>query len=273
MSLNDHTVEEWAGTAYFPLPLRLGAVEAGVLARRPAASAGLGWGYPLLVVLGWVALALSFLLGLGVALVGLLAVWLGTSDDPPSGHDFWLSMAQMIFVVGAIVEILILLEAVKSKERESFLLGSALLTGCASAAAFLLLRSSPRDEPWGLTPAVIAQCVLSIGVIIASMVAKPRTPGPNAARKSPKRGLKNDNKYWHYVRTRTQVLDTLIDRELLKVDDADRRRLNEMPLGYWEELDYVDEREWRRILEYRFVGWREFTEGDRWDWSPPEKRT
>jgi hypothetical protein len=36
-----------------------------------------------------------------------------------------------------------------------------------------------------------------------------------------------------------------------------------MPLGYWSELDGLDEREWRRVLERRHVGWRDFDASDR----------
>lgn len=36
-----------------------------------------------------------------------------------------------------------------------------------------------------------------------------------------------------------------------------------MPLGYWSELDGLDERAWRRVLEYRHVGWREFDASDK----------
>ncbi|MBA3780833.1 MAG: hypothetical protein H0X12_03150, partial [Nocardioides sp.] len=217
MGVNDQTVEDWAESAHFPQPLRLGAVEAGILARRPASSTSLGWAYPLLVLLSWAVLAFAFVLGLGIALLGLVAAWLGTSDDPPAGQDFWLSVAHLIFVVGAFTEMFVLVDAVKSRHREWLYFGSALLTAAANAVAFLLLRSSPRVEPWGLTPAVIAMGVLAIGVIVVSVLAKPRTPGPNAHRKPPKRGPENDNEYWHYKRTRTQVLDTLIRRGLLKV--------------------------------------------------------
>ncbi len=271
MNVNEQSVEEWAESAHFSQPLRLGAVEAGILARRPAASTSLGRSYPLLVALTWPVLAFAFLLGPGLALLGLLAAWLSTSDDPPPDHDFWLSVAHLIFVVGAFTEVFVLVEAFRSRHREWFYLGTALLTSASSAVAFVLLRSSSRAEPWGLAPAVLAMGVLGIGVLVVSVVAKPRTSGPNASREPPKRGPERDGEHWHYVRTREQVLDTLIRRGLLKVDEADRRRLNEMPLGYWEELDNVDEREWRRILEYRIVGWREFTVSDRRAWSPPEK--
>jgi hypothetical protein len=273
VSANDQTVEEWAASAHFPQPLRLGAVEAGILARRPAASTSLGRSYPLLVALTWPVLAFAFMLGPGLALLGLLAAYLGTSQEPPVGQNMWLWVSHVIFVVGAFTELSALVDAVKSRHREWFHLGTALLTAAATALAFVLLRSSPWDEPWGLTPAVVAMGVFAIGVIVVSVLAKPRAPGPNAGRNPPKRGPENDNEYWHYKRTRTHVLDTLIRRGLLKIDEADRTRLNEMPLGYWEELDNVDEREWRRILEYRIVGWREFTQSDRRAWSPPEKQT
>lgn len=62
---------------------------------------------------------------------------------------------------------------------------------------------------------------------------------------------------------RDRLLDVLIHRRLVDVDEGDRIRLREMPLGYWPELDGLDQREWRRVLEYRHVGWREFDENDK----------
>lgn len=273
MDANDQSVEQWAKSANFPQPIRLGEVEAGILARRPAASESLGKSYGLVLALIWPVLAVAFMLGPGLAVLGLLAVYLGTSQDAPIGDNTWLWVAHLIFVVGALTELSALIDTVRSRHREWFYLGTALLTVAATAVAFLLLRSSAWDEPWGLTPAVVAMGMFAIAVIALSLRAAPEAPGPNAHRKAPRRGPENDDEYWHYKRTRQQVLETLLGRGLLKVDDADRARLNEMPLGYWEELDNVDEREWRRILEYRIVGWREFTASDRRTWHPPEKRT
>lgn len=273
MSANNQSVEEWAQSSHFPQPLRLGEVEAGILARPPAASVSLGRSFPLLQALAWPVLAVAFFLGPGLALLGLLAVYVGTSQEPPVGDNTWLWAAHLIFVVGALTELTILAQSVKSSHREWFPIATALLTVGASAAAFLLLRSSRWDEPWGLTPAVVAMGIFAIGALFLTLVASPRAPGPNAHRKPPRRGPKDDSTYWHYVRTRQLVLDALIGRGLLKVDEADRKRLGEMPLGYWDELDNVDEREWRRILEYRSAGWREFTASDQRTWSAPEKQT
>lgn len=66
------------------------------------------------------------------------------------------------------------------------------------------------------------------------------------------------------------MLEILQRRGLVALDEADRKRLNEMPLGYWDELDGVDDKEWRRILEYRHVGWRDFDTTDRRPWPPTD---
>ena len=273
MGVNDESVEEWARSSRFSQPLRLGEVEAGILARRPAASESLGKSFPFLRALTWPVLAFAFLLGPGLALLGLLAVYLGTGQEPPVGDNGWLRVAHLIFVVGAFTELSALVDAVRSRHREWFHLATALLTVVGTAVAIVLLRSSEWEEPWGLTLAVVAMGIFAVGVIVVSVRARPQRPGPNASRKPPKRGPEDDGAYWHYIRTRRQVLGTLIERGLLKVDAADRQRLDEMPLGYWDELDGVDEREWRRILEHRFVGWREFTASDQRAWCPPPKRT
>ncbi len=273
MGVDDESVEAWARSSHFSQPLRLGEIEAGILARPPAASESLGTSFAFLRALTWPVLTFAFFLGPGLALVGLLAVYLGTEQEPPVGENGWLRVAHLIFVVGAFTELSALVDAARSRHREWFHLATALLNVVATAAAIVVLRSSEWDEPWGLTLAVVAMAIFAIGVLAVSVRAKPRGPGPNAGRKPPKRGPERDGDHWHYIRTRKQVLGTLIERGLLKVDEADRQRLNEMPLGYWDELDDVDEREWRRILEHRFVGWREFTASDQRPWSPPQKRT
>lgn len=87
-------------------------------------------------------------------------------------------------------------------------------------------------------------------------------------RKPPRRGPRNAWVHSRYRRARARLLDILIDRGIVQVDEADAQRLNEMPLGYWGELDDVDQAEWRRILELRLVGWRDFGPADRRPWRP-----
>lgn len=268
MRTNEQTVEQWAETASFAQPVSFGEIEAGVLSRPPARSEGLGWSYRVIIV-GIVApaLALALVLGPALALLGLGAVWLSVSSDPPGGIDLWKHVAHLIFVVGALTELSTLVELAKTRTREWFYVGTGALTVIGSAGAFQVLRSSEQGEIWGLTPAVVVMGLCGVANTVVPLTRKTRQPGPNADRKAPKRGPENDDLYWHYVRTRRMVLNTLVERGVVKVDVADQTRLAEMPLGYWEELDGVDEREWRRILEYRIIGWRTFTEADRRPWT------
>ncbi len=206
-------------------------MEAGILARKPSSATKLGWAYPVILLSIWAIMAFLSLLGPGVALVGLLFVWLGISDDPPAGNELWLSMARLIFVSAALTEIFLLTEAFRSRYREAFHLVSVALTAAASAVAFVLLRSSDKPEPWGLTTAILALGVLAVGVFVVSVLSKPRVPGPNANREPPRRGPQNDYQHHHYRRTRDQVMDILIRRGLLKVDEADRQRLRPQDNG------------------------------------------
>lgn len=276
MNVYDQSAKEWAESAHFSEPLRLGEVEQGILARRPVKARSAPWWVSLLGVVGWAALALAFIIGPGVSVLGALFVWLGTKADPPAGSDFWLGMARWVFLLGALAYVFYLVEVVKARRRRRLdqLFAALTVAGCL-ATDLLLRRAASPEPPWGLRTLVWALALVAAAMLVASIASKPLAPGAEGSskRKPPIRGPEDAKEYERYVNTREQVLDILVHRGLLQVDPIERGRINSMPLGYWEELDGVDERERRRILEYASLGWREFSAGDRRPWSQPEQTT
>ncbi len=273
MSVNEQPVEEWARSHRFSEPLSLGEVESGVLARPPADDTSLPLWVAGIGALGWVAMGFFFLVGPGIGFFGLLAIWLAGRETPPGGAEFWTTVAMLVFAVGALSLALYAVEVVRARKRNGrdILFGGAPVL--ASAASFLLLRTmSPDPAPGFLAIAVVALGVAGAVILIASLASKP-PKRKQSNRVPPRRGPTGQAEYDRYLRTRERVLDIVVKRGLLKVDEIEQGGINSLPLGYWEELDGVDERERRRILEYSVLGWREFTASDERPWSPPENRT
>ena len=272
MSANDRSVEEWARTHPFSQPLRLGEVEGGILSRPPLTGPGTGWAVGVIAAVGWLSMGVFFLLGPGVALLGLLAIWLAGRAAPPGGRDVWVDVAGLVFAVGSLVYVFYLAQVVRTGRRHSRDLVFAAVTIVASAVSFVLARSLPDGlAPGWLSLAVVAMGVLGAGVLVASMLSS-APPAKRETTQPPVRGPADAATRDHYLHTRERVLDILVDRRLLTADELERSRINAMPLGYWEELDGTDERERRRILEYAVLGWREFTASDQRIWSPPQQQ-
>lgn len=265
--MSDQSVEEWARTTRFGDPVKLGDVEKGVLAREPVSAPAMPWWMPIMTLVGWSSLGIGWTLGFGLPILGLLSIWIGRDD---AGGNWW-RVAQMIFVVSALTQASLLYHHLSDRRREAIVWVSAMLTVAASAGAYVLVRSADSPlEPWPLRPGIVLTGVLTFAILVVTLRSKPHTRSTRM--RPPLRGPRDDDTRNRLVLTRERVLDILSERGLVKIDEADRQRLREMPLGYWEELDGVDERERRRILEYRFVGWREFDESDRRAWPPPVKR-
>lgn len=267
---DDRSVEEWARTAHFPQPVRLGDVEAGILSRAPLKDDH-PWWIPLVGYVGWLFMGLFWFFTFGASVTGTFLIWMGTRT--PYADGAWLSVATMLFWVTTFAGVATLVEQRKEKGLRDALfamLQAPAFLGCV--AAYFLMRSVDHDLlPDWLILGVLA-CGLSSGLVLAvAVISAVRTgprPRPNQSRKPVPRGPRSTLQQGRYLHTRERVLDILTERRLVKFDETDRIRLRGMPLGYWEELDGVDEREWRRILEHRFVGWRTFTEADRRPWPP-----
>ncbi|MGY0538405.1 hypothetical protein ACW14X_12880 [Nocardioides sp. YJ-D4] len=251
-------VDGWARTERFSQPFSWGEAEATVLARS----------YPplpgrfLLNAVGSVAmglLALAALPLLGASVLGLVLVALASRQETGAEGLLWLAriaFAAAILVVGTGL-------SVWWQTRRRSVVGVALAaaTAVASLATYVLLLVLDLPVmPW-LSILVLGAAILGLANLVLELASKPE--GGAKSRKPPRRGPRSSSKRQRAGVARDRLLDVLIHRRLVDVDEGDRIRLREMPLGYWSELDGLDEREWRRVLEYRHVGWREFDENDR----------
>ena len=259
------SAEEWAQSARFSQPVRLGEVEQGILARRPVEAPRSPWWVFLVGAVGWAAMAFAFIIGPGVSMLGALLVWLG-----------WLAAARWVFLLGALAYGFYVVELVKARRRRLADQACATLTLVGCLAAELLLRGEMSTElPRGLRPLVWTLALVAAAIVVISFASKPQgaASAVPSTRRPPRRGPDDEKEYERYLHTRKQVLDILVRRGLVHVDPMEQGRLNSMPLGYWEELDGVDERQRRHILEYATIGWREFSASDRRPWSPPSTGT
>lgn len=269
----DPTAVEWARREPFTQPLRWGVVEAGILAREPVAGAlsgrerlfagGVG-------ATGYVFVALFAALTWGAALIGLVLVAWGTRRNPPMGSA-WYTTSVAAFAMACLVQVNSIRVWLETRSRS---LANAAACGVAvvsSGAAYVLLASTDDlpDLRW-LDLLLPATGVLGIVAILP--LAFSSAGGRSSRRRPPRRGPRQDGLSARYRDTRAEVLDVLTHRGLVTLDEADRTRMLEMPLGYWDELDDVSESERRRILEQRLVGWRDFDQGDERPWPPADSR-
>jgi hypothetical protein len=251
-------VDGWARTERFSQPFSWGEAEAAVLERS----------YPPLPgrflpnAVGAEAMALLALIVLplfGSAVVGLVLVALAGGQETGAEGLLWL--ARIAF--GAAILVAGTGLSVWWQTRRRSVLGVALaaVTAIASAATYvLLLVSDLPTMPW-LSILVLGAGALGLVDLVLELVSRPE--GGAKSRKPPRRGPRSSDKRHRAHVARDRLLDVLIHRRLVDVDEGDRIRLREMPLGYWSELDGLDEKEWRRVLEYRHVGWREFDASDK----------
>ena len=260
----NESVEEWARTAEFPEPIVWGDVEAGILTREPKKGPRLPMVWKLRVALAWVGIAAFAIVVFGASVFGLVFVVIGTLVEGVSWD--WDVPARFAFAVAALVELNSLRGWFEIRRRSTLTMVVSALTLVASVGAWIaLVLGEGFGISWLLLFVTVA-AVTALSVIVLGLLSKPEGRPKN--RKPPRRGPRKLSTWRDYKDARARVLEILQQRRLVTVDEADEQRLNEMPLGYWEELDGVDDKERRRILEYRHVGWRDFDETDRRPWPP-----
>lgn len=269
----DATAVEWARRASFTQPLSWGEVEAGILAREPVPESLSGRERLLaggIGAIGYFFVALFAALTWGAALIGLLLVAWGTRRDPPLGPG-WYAASVAAFAMACLVQVNSIRVWFETRARSFANATACGVAALSSGSAYVLLASTDDlpDVQW-LDLLVPATCVLGIVAILPLTFSRPE--GRAAHRRPPSRGPRQDGLIARYRATRAEVVDVLTHRGLVKLDEADRTRLLEMPLGYWDELDGVSESEWRRILELRLVGWRDFDKSDERRWTPAGSR-
>jgi hypothetical protein len=265
---HEQSVEEWARTTRFPEPVCWGAIEGGILARDPSPlDARLSPGMKVRVGAAWVGIVVFATLTYGSSLIGLAIIAVGTIGADATWD--WVMLARVAFVVAVFMQIVSFLIWWETRRRHPLILPVSALTAVASVAAYVVLAVAVEESRLSWLPLfVLIAAAGGLAMLVIGLVSRPE--GRGKSRKPPRRGPRRTRKYDAYVATRRRVLDILIARGVVDLDEADRKRVSEMPLGYWEELDGLDEKEWRRVLELRLVGWREFDESDRRPWPSVE---
>lgn len=217
-------------------------------------------------MVGWLWVVLLSSVTWAAPAVGLVLIVLGRGTD---GASTWLDWALYAFGAACVVQAVMMFLWFETKgTRHAIQVASGVVAVVCSAVAAVLLMSTTEARSGWLDILVLATG--GLGVVVLLLFAFGRREGRAKSRKPPRRGPRNGTTRARYKATRAEVLDILIARKVVAVDDADRIRLLEFPLGYWEELDGVDEAERRRILELRLVGWRGFDASDERAWPPED---
>lgn len=263
-------VDPWATTLEFSRPLNWGEAEQQVLSRK----------YPPLPgrrvvgsfqVFAYVFVGVLFFIPLGgSALTGtvLVVIAIMVRGGDHDGALALLTGAMWAFGVAAVVALLNLIAWSEERRRTTFGLVTALLVGIPAlvGAVLLWLVLGARGVSWLTIDVGVATSVSALTLVLM-LVSPPKKSAAEKAsskrRSPPRRGPRSSSQRERYLVARGRLLEILVQRNVVRLVKGDMARLKEMPLGYWSELDGVDDKEWRRILEYRLIGWREFTASDR----------
>lgn len=230
----------------------------------------MSWAMRMRVGAAWVGIAAFVLVTFGSSLVGLGILLTGEYWGDGGVTEDELIVTRYAFGMAILVQLVVVMIWWETRRRQPGMLAVGAVSALASAAAYLATIAAPGipDDPW-LPPLTIAAAVG--GVVIVVLASAVKSEGRDSSKKPPRRGPRSFDKQQRYKDARTRVLRVLLERRLVALDEAEQKRILEMPLGYWEELDGVDEVEWRRILELRHHGWRDFDETDRRPWPPTER--
>lgn len=251
-------VDGWARTAQFSHPLNWGEAEAAVLERDYPPLPGT-FVLRALGAIGVGVLALFAVPLFGSAVVGMMLVVVSTGHQDDAELPLWL--ARIAFVLAVLIAGSGLSMWWDTRRRSLFGVVAAAVVAVPSVVTYVvLLVSDFPTMPW-LSVFVLVAGIISGIHLILELRSTPEGRSKKS-RKPPKRGPRSSSKRHRAEKARARLLEVLIQRRLVDLDEGDRIRLREMPLGYWSELDGLDEREWRRVLEYRHVGWREFDPSD-----------
>lgn len=252
-------VDSWARDMAFTRPFSWGEAEAAVLAREypplPGSALARTAG-----VLAWVLIAILGTPLLGAAVVGFALAAAASAQDTQADAEGWLSAAAFLFVIAVIAAGTALSLWWETRRRSPLELVMNGANALAAGAAFAVLAASPITAS-GWLPVLITASGL-ISAVAFALGARSRPEGRTKRRKPPRRGPRSADKRARAIRARQRLLEVVVHRGLVDLDESDRIRIGEMPLGYWNELDGLDERERRRLLERRHVGWREFDAKD-----------
>lgn len=252
-------VDSWARTIEFSQPFQWGEAEAAVLARDYSPLPG-SFVIRTVGVVAWVLIVILAGPLLGAAVVGFVLVAVGSTQESQEAASGWISAATSIYVVAAIAAGTAVSLWWGNRRRSPISLIMDGANALAAGGAIAVLAVSEISGGTWLPLLMIFTALVSIVAFVLVLCSTPE--GRAKKRKPPRRGPRGDQRV-RALKARNRLLEVVIHRGLVKLDDGDRIRVPEMPLGYWNELDGIDEREWRRVLERRHVGWRDFDAKDR----------
>ncbi|QOR69811.1 hypothetical protein IM660_14255 [Ruania alkalisoli] len=257
-------LREWARTEQFSQPLRWGEIEAAILEHDlPRLPEEKAW-VTAIGIVGWVGIALLAIPSFGSAVLGLVLVAVGSAAEGAAEAEGWFTGARFFFFLAAALGVGFFVDWWRSRRRAALQLVTSALIAAGSGAALVVVLASDGPPPGLLLLGFILTAIVSgVLVFIAGLVSTPE--GRPRRRRPPRRGPRSSRIRDRWRRGRDVVLQILRQRRLVDIDDDDQVRLNELPLGYWSEVEGVDRQEWKRILELRHVGWRDFDATDaRW---------
>lgn len=258
-------VDPWARAAVFAEGRIWGDAEAAVLAREYPPLPGTAV-LRVFSLIAWAGIVILLVVPtVGSAAIGLLLAVLGTSAGSVGAAHAFLVGCRFAFVIANVMALTAIgLWWELGRRRTWYGLIASAVTLCAAATTHAWLRGHADDLPdvaW-LPILILSATLFGLVGLVLALLSPWESKGKKSRRKPPRRGPRGD-KGQRCLIARHRLLEILLQRRLVTLDDGDKIRVKEMPLGYWCELDGLDEREWRRVLEYRHVGWREFDANDR----------
>ncbi|GGH42837.1 hypothetical protein [Microbacterium album] len=227
------TAVDWARTARFEGPVRLGDIEAE-LERRPLESPpeDRPWA-------GRLAMSLGFVLHgvlIGAPALGTLA--LVANPGFWGGAPVWSEgLSLQLYVAGYVVGILYAVAAVvmwvadrRRRSRQGLQLVSLLAVIAVLTCGLLLLPAFAEVRANALTPAVVLAALSLAGLLAMTLTSRLRS---DDAAEHPLDGLDAHGK--QLLHNRTEVLRILVQRGVLPRDVMSKAIL--APLGTWSTLD------------------------------------
>ncbi|HLT10910.1 MAG TPA: hypothetical protein VK028_08890 [Micromonosporaceae bacterium] len=227
----EQSLRDWARTANFSYPVRWGEVESAILARDlPPLEQEVTTGrFARVAVVAAAAVVGALVYGASVVGLGLVAVgaYLAASPGP------WMVVAQIAFIVATLVPVTVLMAWWTERRRGPWDVLVSGLTAAASIGAFVILTTLPEESDAGwLGTLTLVAAVVALAVFLVILAAS--KGGPRARRRA---WSLNPGKDLRYIAAREEVLQVLVERRLVQLDKAGQRKVLEMPLGSWHELD------------------------------------
>lgn len=223
------SAQEWARTAPLPHPPRWGEIETALLAR-----AGRPPGFTVIQIVA-IGIALTILtVSFGAAVIGLVVIMVA---DHPMGAAT-VRPLQFVYLFAVVTPLILLGPWRSDRQRGPVTLLVPAVSGAASLAAYLILRAEPDPGELGWIPLQLLLAIATgFGVFLVVLIAsKPRR------RRRLSLGIRlrtflNPRNEMHYVQTRAEGLDVLLERSDIHLDEKAQDHALKLQLGEWHKLD------------------------------------